>query len=315
MINPMPPSSFAAAYCLDLIAGDPQGMPHPVRLMGQAISQGERWLRHPAAPANEVLNGAALTGLIAGGSWFAATLVIRAGGVWGEVLLAWTTLATRSLLDESSAVLDALDQDDLALARNRLAMIVGRDTQALEEPEIVRAVIETIAEGLCDGVVAPLFYLAVGGLPLAFAYKAVNTLDSMIGHPEAPYRYFGRVPARLDDFANFIPARLAALAIVTGSFLMNRDPHRAWQVFLRDGNNHPSPNAGQPEAAMAGALGVRLGGMNYYEGNPSPKPLLGGEGRCPTRADARDALQIALIGSLTVFTVGWLWAMWRSHRS
>src|SRR5437879_1013070 len=214
VIVPMPPSGLLAAICLDWIAGDPHGMPHPVRLIGGAISTGERWLRRPDSPANEIFRGAALTGTIVGGSWVAAMLIVGASGALGEILLAWTTLATRSLLDESSAVLDAVENGDLVLARSRLAMIVGRDTESLGEPEILRAVIETVAEGLCDGVVAPIFYLALGGAPLGMAYKAVNTLDSMIGHPEPPYRYFGRVAARLDDVANLIPARVAALALV-----------------------------------------------------------------------------------------------------
>jgi adenosylcobinamide-phosphate synthase len=313
MIAPMPPARFLAASCLDWIAGDPHSMPHPVRLMGKAISTGEQWMRHPASPANEMLRGAVLTGTIVGGSWVAARLAIRAGGAIGEVLLAWATLATRSLLDESAAVLDALDHRDLVLARSRLAMIVGRDTESLDEPEILRAVIETVAEGLCDGVVAPIVYLAVGGVPLAFAYKAVNTLDSMIGHPEPPYRYFGRAAARLDDLANFVPARLAALAIVAAASVMRRSSRHSWFVFRRDGHKHSSPNAGQTEAAMAGALAVRLGGMGYYAGKPSPKPVLGGEGRCATPADARAALRIAAVASLAISTAAWLWLRWRRN--
>jgi adenosylcobinamide-phosphate synthase len=313
MIAPMPPSRFLAASCLDWIAGDPHGMPHPVRAMGRAISTGERWLQRPDSPANEMLRGAALTGTIVAGSWVAAKLTVRAGGALGEILLAWTALATRSLLDESAAVLDAVDRGDLVLARRRLAMIVGRDTESLDEPEILRAVIETVAEGLCDGVVAPVVYLALGGVPLAFAYKAVNTLDSMIGHPEPPYRYFGRVAARLDDLANFVPARLAALSIVAAAFVMGRDSRRSWLVLRRDGHLHASPNAGQTEAAMAGALGVQLGGMNYYAGKPSRKPVLGGEGRRATPVDARAALRIAVVASLAVTTVAWLWLRWRRH--
>lgn len=313
MIAPMAPSRFLAASCLDWIAGDPHGMPHPVRLMGRAISTGERWLRRPDNPANEMLRGAALTVTIAGGSWVAAKLTVGLGGAVSEILLAWTTLAARSLLDESAAVLDAVEGGDLALARSRLAMIVGRDTESLDETEILRAVIETVAEGLCDGVVAPIVYLALGGVPLAFAYKAVNTLDSMIGHLEPPYRYFGRVAARLDDLANFVPARLAALSIMAAAFVMGRDSRRSWFVFRRDGLLHASPNAGQTEAAMAGALGVQLGGMNYYAGKPSPKPVLGGEGRRATPADARAALRIAAVASLAVTTVAWLWLRWRRH--
>ncbi len=313
MIAPMAPDKFLAASCLDWLAGDPHSMPHPVRLMGRAISTGERWLRRPHSPANELLRGAALTGAVVGGSWAAARLTVAAAGAVAEILLAWTAIATRSLLNESAAVIEAVDHGDLVLARSRLAMIVGRDTESLDEPEILRAVIETVAEGLCDGVVAPIVYLALGGVPLAFAYKAVNTLDSMIGHPEPPYRYFGRVAARLDDLANFLPARLAALSIVAAAFVIRRPARRSWLVFRRDGYLHSSPNAGQAEAAMAGALGVRLGGMNYYAGKPSPKPVLGGEGRCATREDARSALRIAAVASLAVSTAAWLWLRWRRN--
>jgi len=328
MTAPISPGRFFAAYCLDWIVGDPQSAPHPVRLMGKAISAGERCLRRPSSPAIEFFRGAILTGAITGGSWIIARRAVRASGAFGEVLLAWTTLATRSLLHESAAVLDALDrlpaadlsgrldpQGNLVLARKRLARIVGRDTELLDEPEILRAVIETVAEGLCDGVVAPILYLVIGGVPLACAYKAVNTLDSMIGHPEPPYRYFGRAAARLDDLANFVPARIAAITIVAAAFVTRRSASRAWQVFLRDGDRHPSPNAGQVEAAMAGALGVRLGGMNAYEGKPAPKPVLGGEGRHATRADARAALQIAGVASFAVFSAGWLWLRWRKDRT
>jgi adenosylcobinamide-phosphate synthase len=300
------PTRFLAAYCLDWIAGDPHWLPHPVRLIGGAISAGERLLRWPAKPLSEILQGAVLTVAVTSGSWIAARCAVDKGGAIAQILLAWTTLATRSLLDEASAVIDALDAGDLTLARRRLALIVGRDTEPLDQGEILRAVIETLAEGLCDGVVAPLLYLAIGGVPLGMAYKAINTLDSMIGHPEPPYSYFGRVAARLDDAANFLPARLAGLAIVMGALSTGRNARQAWVVFRRDGHKHPSPNAGRPEAAMAGAVGVRLGGMNYYGGLPSPKPLLGREGRSATRADARAALRIVAAGSLIVFAAAWL---------
>jgi adenosylcobinamide-phosphate synthase len=306
----MLPSRFLAAYAIDWVAGDPPGMPHPVRLIGAAISHGERLLRRPATPAIEILEGSLLTAAIVSGAWAVARVIRKSGGA-GEVLLAWTTLATRSLLDESDAVLRALEVDglpanDLAKARRLVARIVGRDTDSLARSEILRAVIETLAEGLCDGIVAPLMYLALGGVPAALAYKAVNTLDSMIGHREPPYLYFGRVPARLDDAANFVPARLAALAVCAAAFLTQQDSRRAWRTFLRDGRRHPSPNAGQPEAAMAGALGVRLGGMNYYGGEPSPKPVLYPEGRPPTVRDARRALNITAVASLVAFTLAWV---------
>jgi adenosylcobinamide-phosphate synthase len=305
MTSLMLPGRFFAAYALDWVAGDPPEMPHPVRFIGTAISHGERLLRRPATPEIEMLQGSLLTALIVSGAWGAARFVRSAGPI-AEILLGWTTLATRSLLDESAAVVRAVEAGDLPQARQLLSRIVGRDTDSLDQPEILRAVIETLAEGLCDGVVAPLLYLALGGVPAAFAYKAINTLDSMIAHPEPPYRYFGRVAARVDDAANFVPARLAAAAICAAAFLTRQNARHAWQIFLRDGSHHPSPNAGRPEAAMAGALGVRLGGMNYYSGEPSPKPLLGAEGRCATVRDSRKALFLTAVASATAFSVAWL---------
>ena len=311
-----------AACSIDLILGDPHELPHPVRLIGKGISTGEQLLRRrPSKPAIEFLQGGALTAVVVAGSWAGARLAIETArrvrprfGDLTEILLAWTTLATRSLIIESGAVLNALEGGRLPVARRRLAMIVGRDTDHLDESEIVRAVIETVSEGLCDGVIAPLLYLALGGVPVAFAYKAVNTLDSMIGHPEPRYRYFGRAAARLDDAANVVPARITALAIVTAAFLTSRDWRGAWKILRRDGDKHPSPNAGQSEAAMAGALGVRLGGMNYYDGKPSPKPYLGDGGRAGTRADARTSLRIAGVASLLAASSALAWCAWRSTR-
>ena len=163
----MTPSRFIAAYALDLAVGDPQNMPHPVRWMGRAITAGERRLNRPDRRAIEFLRGAALSTAIVAGAWIASRLAVRVLGRGGEILLAWTTLATRSLLVESHAVLDALERDDIANARTALSRIVGRDTASLDEPEILRGVIETVAEGLCDGVIAPMMYLAAGGVPLA----------------------------------------------------------------------------------------------------------------------------------------------------
>lgn len=308
-----PSAKFAAAYALDWVAGDPQGMPHPVRAIGAAIERGSEFLidlRDRRMPAESLLYGGALTAAVVGGTWLAARIVCGAGAA-AEVMLGWTALATRSLLDESRAVIEAVECGDLPEARRRLARIVGRDTECLDEGEILRAVIETAAEGLCDGVVAPLFYLALGGVPLAYAYKAVNTLDSMIGHPEPPYTYFGRPAARLDDAVNWIPARIAALAIVVSS----GNSASAWRVFREDGGKHPSPNAGQTEAAMAGALEVELGGMNYYGGEPSPKPRLGAGGRRPSTVDARRALRITGVASIAVFGAAWLFLRWKEKRA
>jgi adenosylcobinamide-phosphate synthase len=228
-----------------------------------------------------------------------------------QVLLAWNTLATRSLLSEAEAVKAALERGDLACARERLGRIVGRDTQHLDEAEIVRALIETLAESACDGIVAPLFWMAIGGVPLTLAYKAANTLDSMIGHPEPPYRYFGRMAARLDDAANWIPARLTAVAIAAAAHLQGLEAKRSLVVWRRDGDQHASPNAGQSEAAMAGALGVRLGGTNFYDGGPHPGPLFCADGHPPSIADAGSAASLVAKVSAMGFLGALVVLLWR----
>lgn len=313
------PARLAAAYTLDLMAGDPEWFPHPVRVVGAAISAGERCLRRSGDSATgEIIKGSLLTGTIVAGSWCAARSLLhganRLTGVGHglvESLLAWTTLATRSLLLEAGTVLDALEVGELNLARLRLSRIVGRDTESLDHAGIARAVIETVAESACDGIVAPLAWLALGGAPAGFAYKAVNTLDSMIGHREPPYRHFGCVAARLDDVANFVPARVTALLIVTAAFVMNYDAHSAWRIWQRDGGKHASPNAGQCEAAMAGALGVQLGGVNTYDGTPVRCPRMGAEGRIATGSDARRALRVVAIASGLAFGAALLISAWR----
>ena len=284
----MTPQRLATACALDLLLGDPEWFPHPVRGFGFLTSAGERWLRPIArGPAFEFLAGAGLTIAVVSAGW---AMGRPKHAVW-QVMLAWAALATRSLLSEAHAVVSALEADDPELARVRLARIVGRDTGHLDSAGISRAVIETLAESACDGIVAPLFWLAVGGVPCAMAYKAVNTLDSMIGHREPPYLYFGRFAARLDDGVNFIPARLTAIGIVTAA------KFQGVRIWLRDGNKHASPNAGQSEAAMAGALNVRLGGPNTYDGVLHDTPLLNPEGRPPSVNDARRALALVAVVS------------------
>ena len=281
---------LALAYALDLVVGDPEWFPHPVRFFGALIRNGERWLRRTgSSPATEFAAGAALTGTVVSIAWAAG----RPRNAAWQVSLAWTALATRSLLNESRSVLNALETGDLSAARRRLARIVGRDTGHLNESEIARAVIETLAESACDGIVAPLFWLTVGGVPSAMAYKALNTLDSMIGHREPPYLYFGRAAARLDDAANLIPARLTAVGIVVAARVHGLDARQAMAAWLRDGSKHASPNAGQSEAAMAGALGVQLGGTNFYDGSPHHSPHLCAEGHRATARDVRGAIALA----------------------
>lgn len=322
IIRPISPWRLAAACVLDLVAGDPEWFPHPVRLIGRAINAGERLLRaFPGSPLKETAQGAALSVTVTAGAWAAAELLLRISEEAGprraavmEIALAWTTLATRSLIREAGSVLDALDGGDLPLARTRLSRIVGRDTAQLDEAEIARAVIETAAESACDGIVAPLTWLAAGGVPLAFAYKAVNTLDSMIGHPEPPYTHFGRFTARFDDAANYMPARLTALLIVGAASLTGHDAQSAWRAWRRDGAKHASPNAGQSEAAMAGALGVCLGGVNTYGGKAVKGSLLNPAGCRASRKDARASLRIVAAASVLACGAAFLFGIWIEKR-
>ena len=305
------PASFALAYALDWLIGDPAWLPHPVRWMGRTISGGE-WLlrRFIRAPGSELVAGLVLTVFVVGtfgiGSWI-VLLWLRglnpALAFVVSVYLAASTLATRSLLDEARTVRRFLVNSDLLSARQQVSRIVGRDTQELDEPEVTRAVIETLAESASDGIVAPMFYLAIGGVPAALAYKAVNTLDSMIGHRDEHYEFFGKCAARLDDVASFIPARVTALLLVCAAWTLYLDWRGAWRIVRRDGGKHRSPNAGRPEAAMAGALGVRVGGTNFYCGERHDGQYLG-DGHNPLDDRAlRNALRLTGCVSLLMFAL------------
>jgi adenosylcobinamide-phosphate synthase len=301
---------LAAAYLFDWIAGDPEWFPHPVRVIGRGIEKGERTLRRTGqTSATELVSGGVLTvGLVLGAYLGTATVTNwikrrnRRLGIAAETMLAWTCLASRSLHDEASAVVEALEIGELVIARQRLARIVGRDTQELDEQEISRALIETVAESSSDGIIAPLFYMAIGGVPLAMAYKAINTLDSMIGHADDRYFYFGKIAARLDDVANFLPSRLTALGIAAVALVENADAKAALETWRHDGMKHKSPNAGQPESAMAGALQVRLGVDNYYSGELVTTPLIGANFAQPDVQKARRAIQmvaaVSVVGAL-----------------
>jgi adenosylcobinamide-phosphate synthase len=301
------------AYLLDQIVGDPEWFPHPVRIVGYAISRGETALRRPNQTRTvELISGAALTAAIVGSAYWLTAAIIqsahrRASSLGGatEILLAWTCIAARNLEQEATAVTCAAQCDDLPLTRKRLARIVGRDTENLDAEEISRAVIETVGESASDGVVAPLFYMALGGVPLAMAYKAVNTLDSMIGHADSKYFYFGKAAARLDDAANYLPSRMAALAVVVAAKLLSQaDPQAAWRTWHRDGAKHKSPNAGQPESAMAGALHVALGGDNTYSGELIPAQRIGEEFSPPTPNEAMQAIRLVSAASLISLGLG-----------
>jgi adenosylcobinamide-phosphate synthase len=313
-----------AAWLLDKIAGDPEWIPHPVRLMGLAITRGESAMRRKdQSNGTGLIIGAALTIAVVTSSYYLSRQAIRfanrqspAFGDAIELLLGWTCLAARSLEQEATCATDALGEGDLTLARTRLARIVGRDTEHLDVGEINRAVIETLAESASDGIISPLFYMALGGVPLAMAYKAVNTLDSMIGHANGRSFYFGKVSARLDDVANILPARLTALAIVAASsFIDETAPQTAWQTWQRDGGKHKSPNAGQPESAMAGALHARLGGDNIYEGEIIPSQQMGREFPPPSLMQTKKAIRLVSLVALLGLAGGILLSACAERRS
>jgi adenosylcobinamide-phosphate synthase len=272
------------------------------------------------SPAKLRMAGVLLAVALPAGAYAAGALLIWFGGLIDPlcesavtVLVAWTTLAARDLIDHVVSVQRALQSVSLMEARAAVAKIVGRDTEEMAESDIVRATVETIAESMADGIMAPLFYLVLGGAPLALAYKAVSTLDSMIGHMDDRYRWFGWAAARLDDVANFLPARITALLLVLSAGIVSRSwpaMQRAWKILLRDGRQHPSPNSGRPEAAMAGALGVQLGGINRYEGLPVEHPCLGDPDQPLSRTHIGMALTLMLWTSLTGVLLGMGWLLW-----
>lgn len=291
-------------FAIDGLMGDPRWLTHPVVLMGKGIERLEAALRRTGLPLR--LAGVLLALILPGSAWLITWGLIRLGGAihpWlGVALHVWlfsTTLAPRSLADHAVAIYRPLVAGDLAEARKRLSWVVGRDTGRLDEPEIVRGAVETVAESTSDGVIAPLFWGLVGGAPLAMAYKAVNTLDSMVGHKDERYLHFGWASARLDDLANLIPARLSAvlLAAAAGSA-------RALRTAWRDAGRHPSPNSGWPEAAMAGALGVQLGGVNYYDGVPEDRARMGTPLRPLAAADILRAVRWMYLAAALAVVAG-----------
>ncbi|MGQ9919969.1 MAG: adenosylcobinamide-phosphate synthase CbiB [Desulfobacca sp.] len=286
-----------AAYALDLVLGDPPSWPHPVRGLGRLITLWEGPLRRRITSPR--LAGVALaTGCVLLAAGCAALLIRLAGAIspwlgWlMSVVLLYGAIAVRDLADHAWAVYRPLQGGDLPGARRALANIVGRETAALDEAGIIRATVETIAENMVDGIISPLFYAALGGAPLAWAFKAVSTLDSMVGYKTPRYQEFGWAGAKLDDLANWLPARLSGFFFVLGAALTGVDSRRAWQIFRRDGRRHASPNAGWPEAAMSGALGLRLGGPNVYQGVLVEKPWIGDALREPELADIPRAIRL-----------------------
>lgn len=300
-------------FILDLILGDPRKMPHPVKWMGKYISCSEKVLRKtlPDNRWGQVMGGMLLTVSLVVLSLVIPLLILYGCGQLDGIVfentgikncityivtsvMCWQVIACKDLKKETMAVYDSLEDGNLPEARKNLSMVVGRDTLYLGEPAVARAAVETVAENTSDGVIAPMFYFALGGAPLAFAYKAINTLDSMIGYKNEKYFFFGRYAAILDDIANFIPARITGILMIVTSFFLKLNGNEAWRILKRDRKKHTSPNAGVPEAACAGALMVRLGGLSMYNFKPVDKPYIGDDTVKINKEHIKDANRLML---------------------
>jgi adenosylcobinamide-phosphate synthase len=308
-------AAAAAGFFLDLLFGDPHSLPHPVRLLGRLIESSETWIRRmfPKTPGGELAGGGLLAlwiVFITGGScWLLLFLAGKAGtAVWflTAAVMNYYLLAARSLRDESMKVYRPLTEGKVEEARLAVSMIVGRDTDRLDAEGITRAAVETVAENASDGVIAPLLYLLAGGPVLGWTYKAINTMDSMVGYRNDRYLYFGRAAARLDDLANLIPARLSALLMILSSFILGMNGKGAFKIWLRDRYNHKSPNSAQTESACAGALGIQLAGDAWYFGTLCKKPFIGDPVRAVEYQDIPRANR--LMYGAACFMMAW-WGM------
>ncbi len=294
-------------FILDNIFGDPESIPHPVRLMGRVIKEAEEWLRNtfPKTEDGEFKAGLVLAIALPVVTFLSTYLVIKVLslvfkplGILLTIFWGWQAIAMKDMLKESKAVHQKVVDGDLSGARAAVGRIVGRDTDKLGFDGVIRATVETVAESFSDGLFAPLFYFAIGGAPLALTYKAINTMDSMIGYKNKEYMYFGRAAARLDDVANFIPSRISAFLMMGAAFLLGYDGKAAFYIWKRDRKKSTSPNSGQTEAAMAGALHVRLLGPTYYFGELHDKPYIGNDIRTVEVYDIKRANNMFIVSAL-----------------
>ncbi|HEX3043783.1 MAG TPA: adenosylcobinamide-phosphate synthase CbiB [Bacillota bacterium] len=311
-----------AAYILDLAVGDPAWFPHPVRFIGFLINKTEKWLRPTInfgsgkTEQKELTAGAVLTFFIVAVTFSFVYLFLAAAKQVNPVFyhvcniyFIYTALASRCLANESIKVYRALKRNDITKARNLVGMLVSRDTQNLDQKQVIRAIVETTAENTVDGVIAPFFYIFLGSVfglsaPLVYAFKAASTLDSMVGYKNERYLYFGRVSAKLDDAMNYLPARLSGVVIPLAAFCCGKRGNRSFQIMFRDRRNHQSPNCAYPEAAVAGALGIQLGGTNSYFGHPVEKPTIGDANKELELRDIPDTIKLMLVSSFLILTVG-----------
>lgn len=293
--------AIPGAFLLDLILGDTRWLPHPIRWMGKWIESWEPYFRR--LPLDLTASGCLFALSLVCGTWLITWLLLQIAILMHEpfytglqIVLIYFSLSVRSLQTSAMDVYQALKMDTLDSAKDKLSHIVGRDVESLHSKGVVRAAVESVAENLVDGVLSPLFFAAIGGAPLAMAYKMVNTLDSMIGYKNEKYLHFGKWAARLDDVANFIPARLSVPVISLAAYFLKDRIRQTFMTALIEGEKHHSPNAGYPEAAFAGALGLRLGGPNTYEGHLVDKPYIGkqlGEGHVEHIPQACDLMVLS----------------------
>ena len=300
-------------FVLDTLFGDPPWLPHPVVLMGKAISALEKRLRArlPQTPQGELLGGAVVAFALPVGTFLLTSLVCLGAaklspwlGLAVQMFWCGQALAAKGLAQESTNVYRALIKPDLPAARKAVSRIVGRDTQNLTLEGVTKAAVETVAENASDGVIAPLLYMLLGGAPLALTYKAINTMDSMLGYKNEKYLYFGRAAAKLDDAANYLPSRLAGLLWCAAAALTGNSPKGAWRIWRRDRRCHASPNSAQTESACAGALGVQLAGPAYYFGEYYAKPTIGDPLRPIEPEDIRRANRMMYAESVLALAVG-----------
>lgn len=310
--------AIIAGFILDALLGDPYSFPHPIRLMGKGIAGIENTLYDRAqADKDKLFAGGimvivilAATALISGAVLYIGYHIHPMVGFVIESVMCYQILAARCLQKESMLVHDVIVTGDIKRARKQVAMIVGRDTEKLDEEGVIRAAVETVAENTSDGVVAPLIYMAVGGPVAGFLYKAVNTMDSMVGYKNERYLYYGRAAAKLDDALNYIPARIAAFAmIVAGFFIKGCDGREAYRIHKRDAKKHASPNSAQTESVCAGALGIRLAGDASYFGEIVKKPTIGDDKRRVAASDIRMANILMYVSAVLVLAaaVGIRW--------
>lgn len=303
-------------FLLDLLIGDPHVLYHPIRLVGNLITVTEKFLRKvfPKTKKGELAAGVFLVLIVSSISTAVPCLILYGAGrihtgirFAVETVMCYQLLATRALKDESMKVYEKLKEGDLPGARYAVSMIVGRDTQVLDETGVTKAAVETVAENTSDGIIAPMLFMAIGGAGPGFFYKSINTMDSMVGYKNEKYLYFGRAAAKLDDVVNFLPSRIAALLMIAACTLTGLDGKSAWRIWRRDRFNHASPNSAQTESAMAGALGVQLAGDAWYFGTLYKKKTMGDAMRAVEYEDIRKANRLlygTAVLALVIFAIG-----------